>query len=195
MPTNTPSIGTRAARSASFRPRAVLISALLVIPHLCAAQPAVAISDVVPATTPSTSSSPTPTPAPSPDGPSPAPLTERERAMLEQIKMLEERLTKLEARVPESAGTKDAETPAAAEHTPPPTPPAEPIKVLQGGDDKKGFGDYTPNLGYKLADTEYGDINVSIYTYVRYLNQLGLDPTYTDAFGNTKNVQQRQDAQ
>src|SRR5829696_10331579 len=135
MSTNTPSIGTRAARSASFRPRAVLISALLVIPHLCAAQTAVAISDVVPS--PATTPSPTPTPAPSPDGPSPAPLTERERAMLEQIKMLEERLTKLEALVSESAGTKDAETPAAAEHTPPPTPPAEPIKVPQGGDDKK----------------------------------------------------------
>src|SRR5215213_1908756 len=193
MSTNTPSIGTRAARSASFRLRAVLISALLVIPHLCAAQTAVAISDVVPATTPS--STPTPTPTPTPDGPSPAPLTERERAMLEQIKMLEARLTKLEARVPESAGTKDAETPAAAEHTPPPTPPAEPIKAPQGVDEKKEYGRYTPNLGYKLADTEYGDINVSLYTYVRYLNQFGLDPTYTDAFGNIKNVQQRQDAQ
>ncbi|MBO0720440.1 MAG: hypothetical protein J2P41_06450 [Blastocatellia bacterium] len=34
-----------------------------------------------------------------------------------------------------------------------------------------------------------------MYTYVRYLNQLGLAPTYTDAFGNIKNVQQRQDFQ
>ncbi|MBV9061853.1 MAG: hypothetical protein JOY77_02865 [Alphaproteobacteria bacterium] len=34
-----------------------------------------------------------------------------------------------------------------------------------------------------------------MYTYVRYLNQKGLDPTYTDAFGNVKNVQQRQEAQ
>src|SRR5215207_4893153 len=125
MPTNTPSIRTRAARSASFRPRAVLISALLVIPHLCAAQTAVAISDVlpIPAKTPFPSPTPTPTPtptpAPSPDGPSPAPLTERERAMLEQIKVLEARLTKLEARVSESAGTKDAETPAGAERAAP----------------------------------------------------------------------------
>jgi hypothetical protein len=38
-------------------------------------------------------------------------------------------------------------------------------------------------------------MRVAIYTYVRYLNQKGLDPTYTDAFGNTKNVQQRQEAQ
>ncbi len=57
------------------------------------------------------------------------------------------------------------------------------------------FGTYTPNLGYKVADTEHGDLSISIYTYVRYLNQLGLDPTYTDAFGNTKDVQRRQDVQ
>src|SRR5215218_2005694 len=191
MSTNTPSIGTRAARSASFRPRAVLISALLVIPHLCAAQTAVAVSDVVPATTPSPSSSPTPTAAPSPDGPSPAPLTERERAMLEQIKVLEQRLTKLEAHVSGAERAAPGETAV----SPPPTPPAEPVKAPQGVDEKKEYGRYTPNLGYKLADTEYGDINVSIYTYVRYLNQLGLDESYTDAFGNVKGVQRRQDAQ
>ncbi|PYS68902.1 MAG: hypothetical protein DMF69_18670 [Acidobacteria bacterium] len=34
-----------------------------------------------------------------------------------------------------------------------------------------------------------------MYTYARYLNQLGLDSSYTDAFGNTKSVQNRQDFQ
>jgi hypothetical protein len=57
------------------------------------------------------------------------------------------------------------------------------------------WGRYTSNLGFKVADTEHGDLNISIYTYARYLNQLGLDATYTDAFGNIKNVQQRQDFQ
>jgi len=57
------------------------------------------------------------------------------------------------------------------------------------------WGAYTPNLGYKVANTEHGDLNISIYTYARYLNQLGLNSTYTDAFGNVKNVQQRQDFQ
>lgn len=57
------------------------------------------------------------------------------------------------------------------------------------------WGRYTPNLGYKVADTEHGDLNISIYTYGRYLNQLGLDPKYEDAFGNIKSVQQRQDFQ
>src|SRR6516225_4067180 len=57
------------------------------------------------------------------------------------------------------------------------------------------WGSYTDFLGFKVANTDKGDMNVAIYTYVRYLNQKGLDPTYTDAFGNVKNVQQRQGAQ
>ena len=57
------------------------------------------------------------------------------------------------------------------------------------------WGSYTPNFGYKIVNTDYGDINLSIYTYGRYLNQLGLDSSYTDAFGNVKSVQRRQDFQ
>jgi len=54
---------------------------------------------------------------------------------------------------------------------------------------------YTPNLGFKVADTDKGDLSIGINTYARCLNQLGLDARYTDAFGNVKNVQQRQDFQ
>jgi hypothetical protein len=57
------------------------------------------------------------------------------------------------------------------------------------------WGSYTDFLGFKVANTDKGDMNVAIYSYVRYLNQKGLDPTYTDAFGNVKNVQQRQEVQ
>jgi hypothetical protein len=64
-----------------------------------------------------------------------------------------------------------------------------------GQEEPYKWGKYTPNLGFKVADTDYGDLSISIYSYARYLNQLGLDPTYTDAFGNVKSVQQRQDFQ
>jgi len=67
--------------------------------------------------------------------------------------------------------------------------PPPPIKPPQQ------WGSYTDFLGFKVANTDKGDMNVALYTYVRYLNQKGLDPTYTDAFGNVKNVQQRQEAQ
>jgi hypothetical protein len=36
------------------------------------------------------------------------------------------------------------------------------------------WGRYAPNLGFKIADTDRGDLSVSIYTYARCLNQLGL---------------------
>lgn len=57
------------------------------------------------------------------------------------------------------------------------------------------WGKYNPNLGFKVAETDHGDLSISIYTYARYLNQLGLNSSYTDAFGNVKSVQQRQDFQ
>ncbi len=57
------------------------------------------------------------------------------------------------------------------------------------------WGSYTPNLGYKVANTDRGDLSISIYTYARYLNQLGLDPTFTNALGNVMNLQRRQDLQ
>src|SRR5215217_5154407 len=136
------------------------------------------------------------------------PLTSDERAeLLKLIRSLQERVEKLEA------GQVDSEK-SAADKPVVPSAPTEPVaptpseqppnteapapveaKPAAQDDEDKFNGRYTPNLGFKLANTEYGDLNVSIYTYVRYLNQLGLDPTYTDALGNTKNIQRRQDMQ
>src|SRR6516165_3115115 len=57
-----------------------------------------------------------------------------------------------------------------------------------GFQERKKFGAYTPNYGFTVADTNYGSMNVSIFSYVRYLNQLDLNPTYTNAFGTVSNV-------
>ena len=64
-----------------------------------------------------------------------------------------------------------------------------------GHGERRDWGTYTPNFGFKLADAELGTVNLSIYTYARYLNQRGLEPTYTNAFGVTSTLQQRQDFQ
>lgn len=56
-------------------------------------------------------------------------------------------------------------------------------------------GAYTPNSGFKIVKTDMGEVNFRIYSYIRYLNQLGLDTSYTDAFGNTKSIDTRQDVQ
>src|SRR5215204_13686 len=93
MSTIPPRSRSSAARDPKLARRVALISAFLIIPHLCAAQTVTAAGDVAPTPTP------TPTPVPTPDDSSPAPLTERERAMLELIKGLHERVTRLEAQV------------------------------------------------------------------------------------------------
>lgn len=132
-------------------------------------------------------------------------LAEDERAqLLDMIRKLQERVDKLEAaqKQPDSARPSAAlaET-ARIEETKPAAPGDAPANVSlpapakQDSDDKNLDGKYTPNLGFRLANTEYGDLNVSIYTYVRYLNQRALNSEYTDAFGNVKSIQRRQDIQ
>jgi hypothetical protein len=75
------------------------------------------------------------------------------------------------------------------------TPAINQVDNPGGQDAPKTWGAYTPNFGYKVANTELGDMNVSIYSYVRYLNQKNLAPTYTNYFGVTSTLQQRQDVQ
>jgi hypothetical protein len=71
-----------------------------------------------------------------------------------------------------------------------------PFDSMSGGQEQpKKWGAYTPNFGYKVANTELGDMSVSIYSYVKYLNQKNLAPTYTNYFGVTSTLQQRQDVQ
>ena len=73
--------------------------------------------------------------------------------------------------------------------------PASTTQTATNQEEQKTWGTYTPNFGFKLANTEYGDANLSIFTYVRYLNQRLLAPTYPNAFGNVSTIQQRQDVE
>ncbi len=54
---------------------------------------------------------------------------------------------------------------------------------------------YVPNAGFKIFDGEKGQMYVRLFSYARYLNQKGLDETYTDAFGRTQTVKLREDVQ
>src|SRR6478752_9226800 len=44
---------------------------------------------------------------------------------------------------------------------------------------------YVPGKGFVLASGPNGEVDFFVKGYVRYLNQLGLDRFYTDAFGRT----------
>jgi len=68
-------------------------------------------------------------------------------------------------------------------------------KVVADAQPRRKPLDHIPNLGFLIVDSEKGEMYVRLFSYVRYLNQKGLDPTYTDSFGNTKTVPQRQDVQ
>ena len=55
--------------------------------------------------------------------------------------------------------------------------------------------EHVPNAGFLLYTGDKGEIYFRLFSYARYLNQRNLDPTYEDAFGNTKTVPLRQDMQ
>lgn len=57
------------------------------------------------------------------------------------------------------------------------------------------FGTYDINKGFGLVRTPHGEVNFGFIGYVRYLNQNGLDETYTDYFGNTTELDLRNDIQ
>jgi hypothetical protein len=87
---------------------------------------------------------------------------------------------------PATAAGAATATPAAA------APPVTDDATLNADNE---WGTYKGFQGFKVANTDQGDLNVAIYTYVRYLNQMDLDPTYTNAFGKTSEVQRRQEVQ
>src|SRR6187549_1692657 len=48
---------------------------------------------------------------------------------------------------------------------------------------------HIPNVGFLLVENPKGQVYFRLFSYGRYLNQRNLEPTYTDAFGNTKTIQ------
>ena len=115
-------------------------------------------------------------------------LEQQNRQLLDQNQQLMDQIKSLRQAVSVSAQPAPGAVPQNAEAS-----PMVATENMPAG--QKTWGTYTPNQGFKVVNTEYGDMSISLYTYARYLNQRNLDATYTDAFGNVKNVQQRQDLQ
>jgi hypothetical protein len=129
-------------------------------------------------------------------------LEKQNRELMNQIGSLRQALAEETGETPavqlEQAVLKERRFTASSDGTPGPPETATSVIVAQPSaeqDQRRTWGTYTPNFGYKIANTEYGDVNLSIYTYARYLNQKGLEPFYTNAFGVTSKLQQRQDFQ
>ena len=130
-------------------------------------------------------------------------VVEQNRELMEEIKALRQTLTTQNAGSLEPAEETEpgallaAAATSASRHSPEtnnaavPTPSVNPEEEER----KKKWGTYTPDLGFNVGETRFGDLNLKLFTYVRYLNQKALDPTYTNYFGTTRNIQQRQDIQ
>lgn len=54
---------------------------------------------------------------------------------------------------------------------------------------------HRPGSGFLLINTQIGTLTFSASASIRYLNQKGLDDTYTNAFGRTSLIDQRNDLQ
>lgn len=122
-------------------------------------------------------------------------LEQQNRELMDQIDSLRQTLAKEAGKETEAAQEKGPTKAASATTDAQQGSETSAANTFAAQEEPYKWGRYTPNFGYKVADTDRGDISVSIYSYGRYLNQLGLDPTYKDAFGNVKAVQQRQDFQ
>ena len=125
-------------------------------------------------------------------------LEKQNRELMDQIESLRQVLAKQASTASGATGTETAsetQAPTNVEHSQPNEKPQVVADTSTAEEEPYKWGAYTPNFGYKVVNTDRGDLSISIYSYARYLNQLGLNATYTDAFGNVKSVQQRQDFQ
>jgi hypothetical protein len=60
---------------------------------------------------------------------------------------------------------------------------------------KGPIDEHVGGTGFKIAEGKHGAMTISFYILARYLNQNGVDETYTNHQGNVVNVDRRQDIQ
>ncbi len=137
-------------------------------------------------------------------------VEERQQALEKQVADQDARIRELERMLQEALGARTAQgSPAGAAPAPTaaPAPATGPAAEPAAGSASPPAGaasarlegtdapEYIGNLGVKLYDGERAQFYMRLFSYARYLNQKGLDPTYTDYFGNVKEVPLRQDFQ
>jgi hypothetical protein len=57
------------------------------------------------------------------------------------------------------------------------------------------WGGFEPGKGVILMRSDVGEVDLGLVSYLRYLNQHGIDKSYTDEFGREKGVTPREDFQ
>lgn len=145
-------------------------------------------------------------------------VEERQRQLEEQVAAQDARIRELERMLKEALGAGAVQPAAAGAAAPPSAAPdtaaalaaapaaaaelAAPVAASSGAPGAASARlagtdapEYIGNLGVKIYDGERAQFYMRLFSYARYLNQKGLDPSYTDSFGNVKNVPLREDFQ
>lgn len=136
-----------------------------------------------------------------------------DRSVEERLEALEQRQAQLEGQLQErDARIRELEQQLQG-RTPEPPAATDPVAVVPPATTAAGaiaaageaepplpqpadhWGRYEPGKGIVLARTDDAELNFSVFTYIRYLNQKQLEDSYTDAFGRTKELDLRQDVQ
>ena len=130
-----------------------------------------------------------------------------ETEILERLRRLEERQQEFERLLEErDARIRELEAELARGRTDEPESEPVEVAVTEPGDEAVAEGDeadedetgswgrYEPGKGFILASTKHGEVSWSLFTYARYLNQ-NFDDTYTDSFGRTFLIDERNDVQ
>lgn len=65
--------------------------------------------------------------------------------------------------------------------------------VEQEEEEYQTWGTYTPGSGWVIGKTRFGEVHLSAYGLVRYLNQNDDDEVFTDHFGNERTIDLRND--
>ncbi len=71
--------------------------------------------------------------------------------------------------------------------------PSDPLFTKE--DSVRAVHGHQPGRGFSIVERKEGSLVFSAYASVRYLNQSGLDDTYTDYFGRTSVIKKRNDIQ
>ena len=129
-------------------------------------------------------------------------LEDEQRQLREQLQQKDERLNELEQELERVKRSEPEATPVpVAAPAPTATAGAEPgelelvAPVEPTPEFLQFFGWYDANRGFLLGRTEWGELNFGAYTYVRYLNQKGLDKEYVNGLGETVPIDRRNDVQ
>jgi hypothetical protein len=122
-------------------------------------------------------------------------LEQNQQRLQEQLAEREARILELEQRLGVGPGKEQLQSVAVAPQVSTPAT-VESVQAHGSTSEEAGFGKLNPGgAGYRVAETPYGTLNFSAWSYVRYLNQEGLDDSYTDSFGREFDIDIRNDFQ